>query len=288
MMTRLLREPLLHFLLIGAALFVLYDQLNPAESSEDSQQIVVSAGRIRQLAGIFAKTWQRPPTSAELQGLVDEFVLEEAWYRQAMEMGLDRDDTIVRRRLRQKLEFLTGDTISMAEPSEEDLQEYLTEHADQFREPGRWTFRQVYFSPERHGEDPERRIAEKLTAFRAGDTEDGDSSLLPETYDAVAPAAMDATFGSGFSDQLKTLESGSWQGPVRSGLGYHLVRIDRFAPGRLPTLAEIRPAVLREWSSEKRLSVRTDLNASLLKQYEVLVEWPQDDSGAADTVDETP
>lgn len=276
-MTRVLQEPLLHFLLIGVGLFVLYDQLNEDNVEESRpQQIVVSAGRIEQLVGIYTKTWQRPPGPAELKGLIDDFVLEEAYYRQAVEMGLDRDDTIVRRRLRQKLEFLTGDTAALIEPSEEQLQTCLTSHEEAFRESGVWTFDQVCFNPEKHGENPAEWVADQLDAFRSGEVSAGDSNLLPERFELASRRAIAGMFGTEFADQLAQLEAGTWQGPVRSGLGYHLVRIESFREGRLPELNEIRDVVLREWHNEQRLAVRREMNESLLEQYDVVVEWPED------------
>ncbi len=110
---RVLREPLVHFLLLGGVLFLIFGLTNQTGTTNSDQRIVVSAGRIEQLATVFGKTWQRPPTSKELKGLIDDFVLEEVYYRQAVAMGIDRDDTIIRRRLRQKLEFLTDDVSSL-------------------------------------------------------------------------------------------------------------------------------------------------------------------------------
>jgi len=294
-MKKLSREPLLHFLLIGVALFVVYDwvaddERNDFASGETGQQIVVSAGRIEQLANVFAKTWQRPPNKDELQGLIDDFVLEEVYYRQAVAMGIDRDDTIIRRRLRQKMEFLTDDTAALIEPTEEALATYLAEHEDTFRESGTYTFQQVYFDPEKHGDDPENHVAEQLTKLRSEEArpesrqiEFGDVSLLPTAFQEASRRAVDGTFGSGFSQELDKLEIGPWLGPVPSGLGFHLIRIDSVTKGRLPELSEIRPIVQREWSNERRLAVREETNKSLLQNYDVVIQWPEQ---TAETPDE--
>jgi len=294
-MKKLSTEPLLHFLLIGVALFLVYDwvaddERNDFASGESGKQIVISAGRIEQLANVFAKTWQRPPNRDELQALIDDFVLEEVYYRQAVAMGIDRDDTIIRRRLRQKMEFLTDDTAALIEPTEEQLAAYLAEHEDRFRESGTYTFLQVYFNPEQHGNDPEAYIAEQLTKLQSEDAktasgriEVGDVSLLPTAFQEAPPRAIDGTFGSGFSEQLDNLEIGQWQGPVTSGLGFHLIRIDSVTKGRLPELSEIRPIVQREWSNERRLAVREETNKSLLQNYDVVIQWPEQ---TAETRDE--
>ena len=274
-MKKLFKEPLVHFLLIGAGLFLFYSQVNDTKTSDRGQQIVVSAGRIEQLAGIFAKTWQRPPTREELQGLIDNFVLEEVYYRQAVEIGLDRDDTIIRRRMRQKLEFLTDDAASLVEPTEKELEKYIAENKESFHQSGTYTFQQAYFNPEKHGDDLEAYVAAQLAALRSGSKEIGDVSLLPTSFDEASPREVDGTFGTGFSSELDNLEVGNWQGPVRSGFGLHLVRIDSRTPGRLPELAEIRPIVEREWSNARRLALRKEVNAKLLEGYDVLIEWPE-------------
>jgi len=276
-MKKIFREPLLHFLLIGVGLFFVYRLVNHSDTAGDSdQRIVITAGRIEQLTTAFEKTWQRPATDEELKGLIDEFALEEVYYRQALAMGIDRDDTIIRRRLRQKMEFLTDDVASLVEPSDEELAAYLAEHEDTFRESPTYTFRQVYFDPEKHGDTPRARVAEKLVALRAGQTAVGNASLLPQSFDVATRQVVDGTFGGGFSLQLDELTIGDWQGPVRSGLGLHLIFLETRAEGRLPQLAEIRRVVQREWSNDKRIANHRRVNDRLLAEYEIVIEWPQE------------
>ncbi len=285
-MKKLLREPLLHFMIIGAGLFALHSLLgSPDEPAPASEEINVNPGRIQQLANVFTKTWQRPPTSKELQGLVDDFVLEEAYYRKAVAMGLDRDDTIIRRRLRQKLEFLTDDVVSMAEPTDEDLAAYLVEHAEEFRESPAYTFRQAYFNPERHGGDPAAYVAAQRKRADAGETIQGDPSLLPASFKQASRREVDGTFGTGFSRALDKLTLGDWQGPVRSGLGLHLIQLTDRQEGRLPTLKEVRSAVKREWEHDRRLENRRVFNERLLEEFTVTIDWPDDLTGSRE---ETP
>ncbi len=198
-MKKLFREPLLHFLLIGAALFVVYGLVNDGTSDDADTRVIVSAGRIGQLENIFTKTWQRPPTADELKGLVDDFVLEEIYYRQAVAMGIDRDDTVIRRRLRQKFEFLTDDIAAAATPSDEDLAAYLGANSDKFRRDTTYTFEQVYINADRPGVDLEAYMAEKLSALRAGKAVEGDSGLLPTFFDQTPSRVIDGNFGSDFS-----------------------------------------------------------------------------------------
>ncbi|ETX08579.1 peptidyl-prolyl cis-trans isomerase [Candidatus Entotheonella palauensis] len=271
-----LKEPLLHFLLIGAVLFLVFGLVSDENAGQTDHRLVVSTGRIKQLATIFARTWQRPPTRSELQGLVDDFILEEVYYRQAVAMGLDRDDTLIRRRLRQKLQFLIDDAAALAEPTDIDLTAYLTAHADRFRRDSTYTFRQVYISPNRHGEDLDGYVEQQLAALRAGGEVNGDPSTLPAFYERASSHAVDRSFGAGFSRQLDEQVLGKWQGPIPSGLGVHLIRIESRTEGTVPDLAEVRPEVAREWAITKRNESRRKMNERLLMDYEVIVEWPED------------
>ena len=276
-MKRILKEPLLHFFLIGVGLFVVYGLVNQSDATDSDNTIVVSSGRVEQLATVFGKTWQRPPSVEELKRLIDDFVLEEIYYRKAVAMGIDRDDTIIRRRLRQKLEFLTDDAAALAEPTEEELAEYLAANEDKFRQPPVYTFDQVYFNPEKHGDDPEAEIAQQLFLLRAGN-QVGDASLLPPAFEQMQRNTVDGTFGIGFSGKLDDMVVDQWQGPVRSGLGIHLIKLKSRTVGQLPELSQIRTLVQREWSNEKRIATRNRMNERFLKDYEVEIQWPEDGS----------
>jgi len=273
-MKKLLREPLLHFLIIGAAMFVVFGLVNDRISGDADNQVVVSAGRIQQLENIFTKTWQRPPSPEELKGLIDDFVLEEIYYRQAVAMGIDRDDTVIRRRLRQKFEFLTDDLATASVPTDEELAAYLAASPDAFKRDTTYTFDQVYINPDRPGAELEAYVAEKLSVLRAGKVAAGDSGLLPAFFEETSGRVVNGSFGSGFSDNLDLLPIGEWQGPIESGLGLHLIRLRDRVAGTLPKLAEIRPIVEREWANEKRLETRRIINEKLLNDYEVVIEWP--------------
>ena len=273
---KILREPLFHFLLLGGVLFLIFGITNQAGTVSSDQRVVVSVGRIEQLATVFGKTWQRPPTRKELKGLIDDFVLEEVYYRQAVAMGIDRDDTIIRRRLRQKLEFLTDDVSSLVEPTDEELAAYLADNQEKFRVSPSYTFRQVYVNPEKHGDNTEAYITEQLELLQSGQMPGGDATLLPESFDEDSRQAVDGSFGRGFSKELDKLTIGDWQGPIRSGFGVHLIRLAARTEGRLPELAKIRAVVQREWSNEKRIADRRKMNDRLLEDYEVIIEWPEE------------
>jgi len=272
---KILREPLVHFLLLGAVLFLIFGLTNQTGITGSDKRVVVSAGRVEQLATVFGKIWQRPPTSEELKGLIDDFVLEEIYYRQAVAMGIDRDDTIIRRRLRQKLEFLTDDVSTFVEPTDEELAAYLADNQEKFRSSTTYTFQQFYFNPEKHGDNTESFVAEQLKLLQSGKMPRGDVSLLPEFFDQDSRQTVDGTFGAGFSSKLDRLTIGDWQGPVRSGFGIHLIRLAGRTESRRPELAKIRSIVQREFSNEKRIAARRKMNERLLEEYEVTIEWPE-------------
>jgi hypothetical protein len=278
MIGRLLREPLLHFLLIGVGLFLLYGALNGGRS-QAPREIVISKARVDALAENFASVWMRPPTATELKGLVDDYIAEEIYYREAIAMGLDQDDTVIRRRLRQKLEFISEGAAEATEPSEAELQAYLDQHADKFALPARLTFQQVYLSSDRRGKNV-RADAEKLLAeLRAGrgpadPREAGDPTLLPPEMAAASPQDIANTFGEEFAAQIEEAPVGQWSGPIESGFGLHVVKVDERTAGKTPTLAEIRPIVLREWQSEERRRQNQVLLDALKSKYEVRIEGP--------------
>src|SRR4030095_7403948 len=213
-MRRLLREPLLHFLIIGAALFGLHGWLNQGLLHTPSE-IVVSRGQIRSLEAQFERVWQRPTTAQELQGLIDSWVREEIFYREGLLQGLDRDDPVVRRRIAQKVEFIVDGAVPAA-PTAAELQSWLDAHADKYAIEASYSLRQVYFDPARHGDSLDQTIAAARAALEQGATDVGDATRLPATLNTTA-GEIGRIFGSDFAAALRTLPTGGWQGPVRSG-----------------------------------------------------------------------
>ncbi len=281
-MKRILREPLLHFVVLGMMVFA-YDAFLRERTGEVSGgEIVVSEGRIEYLAALFVKTWQRPPTAEELRSLVDDYVLEEALYREGLELGVDRDDAIIRRRVRQKMEFVVDDIVELAEPTEAELEAWLAEHAQSYARPARFTFRQVYLNADRRGialrSDGERLLMELRSA--ANDTNPrklGDGSLLTYENADVAADMVASSFGQAFADHLAVLPTGEWSGPIESTYGLHLVFVDASTEERLPALAEVRAADARDWSDAQRQDASKSFYEEVLARYRVTVEWPQTD-----------
>ena len=278
-MKTFVREPLVHFLLMGAVLFIAYGLVSKPGSDDRLGKITVTQGQIENLVSGFAKAWQRPPTSEELAGLVRDLVREEVYCREAMALGLDKDDTVIRRRLRQKMEFISDDIAAMPEPTEADLNAYLQAHTDRFRAEQTFTFSQVYLDPEKHGENLARDISALLERLnRAGGQAEvsalGDSFLMERNFTAALASEVAKQFGEKFAAKLGELSSGKWEGPVESGYGAHLVFVSERTEGRVPELAEVRDDVRREWANAQRLELNEKFYQELLKRYSVTIESP--------------
>ena len=276
-MKKILNEPLLHFLLLGAILFVVYSMMQTPGRNDEPGEIVVTQGQIDHLAAGFARTWQRPPSTEELAVMVRERVREEVYYREAMAMGLDKDDTVIRRRLRQKMEFISDDIAARSEPTDEELNTYLQTHADMFRLEPQFSFNQVYLNPEEHGNNLDRDSAQLLIQLNQSDNETdlaslGDPLMLHQQYDEMPASEVAKLFGEQFAAKMSELVPGQWQGPVESGYGVHLVLVSERSEGWLPALAEVRDSVRREWDNARRLEANEKFYQELLKRYTVTIE----------------
>ena len=279
MMKKLLREPLVHFLLLGTAIFVIYGLVTRHSSSKPGE-IVVTQGKVENLITGFTRTWQRPPTEEELQGLIRDYVREEVAYREALAMGLDQDDTIIRRRLRQKWEFLSDNLATQVQPTDAELQGFLQAHPDKFKTETTFTFRHVYLNPQIHGANLARDATRLLAQLQHADSADikaiGEPFILEHHFENIPLSEIKTTFGEQFASGLATLKTGQWQGPVQSGFGSHLVFVSERTEVHLPALAEIRTEVQREWANEKRFESEEKLYNALLKQYTVRIEPPEE------------
>jgi hypothetical protein len=273
---KFLKEPFLHFIVLGCLIFALYSAFGP--NDEDGalvkEEINVSVGKVEQLSAIFLKTWQRPPTRDELQGLIDDYILEEAYTRMAAEMGLDKDDTVIRRRLRQKMEFLTADVAALSDPSDEELAAYLAANPEDFREDPRFDFQQIYFNLKKLGDTAKDVLGGTLAKLRAGEAIEGHPTLLPNASVDTPLRDIARNFGNDFAEQIPALPSGEWQGPLRSSFGAHFVLIDKIIPGRLPELDQVRQAVSREWANERKQTMTAKFNQELLDRYRIEIQWP--------------
>lgn len=270
---RLVREPLVHFLAAGALLFALYS-VTGENGDAPGDEITVNATRIEALAAGFERTWARPPTRAELEELIDEYVVEEIYYREALAAGLDRDDTVIRRRLRQKMEFLADP--GPAEASDAELEAHLARHPERFAGPGRTDFRHVFIAADGDAAAG-RRAARLLAQLQAGPSaaslaDLGDATLLPSAMEGATDRDIESVFGGEVLAAIAGAPPGAWQGPVRSGYGWHLIQVTARVAGTAPPLALVRSQVLADWQeAQRRAAVAANL-AELRRGYRITVD----------------
>ena len=285
-MRRLLREPLIHFLLIGAVLFGLYSVTQSGRpATAPSKEIRLSLDEIAQLTLLYQSQWRRPPTPQELERMVENKVQQEILYREALAMGLDRDDEIVKRRMAQKMQFLAEDVAAAREPTSAELKAWYEKNSASFAQPPRLSFRHLYFSPDRRGARA-RDDAAKALAELAGQPEDAkiasalaDPFMFQEYYRDRAPDYLAKEFGPQFALAVAKLPPGSWQGPIESGFGWHLVFVDTAIPGRVPAFEEVEPDVRTAWLGEQKALAWEKAYQGMRANYTVLLPGPPE--GAA-------
>lgn len=278
MFRKLVREPLFHFLLLGAVIFVVYGLRN-RNRVEKPAEIVVTQGAIENLVTGFTRTWQHAPTEQELQGLLRDYVRQEAAYREAVALGLDRDDMVVRRRLQQKLEFLSNELTEGAEPSDADLEDFMLAHVETFKTEPRFSFRQIYFNPQvrggnAHGDAASIRDDLRRAGGNGNTVNLGDPFLLEQNFGDLSFSDVKKTFGERFASTLSSLRLAEWQGPIDSGYGTHLVFLLQRSEGRIPSLGEVREQVRREWLDAKRREVTDKFYGALLSRFTIRTESP--------------
>ncbi len=276
---RWLREPLLHFLILGALLFLLFHFVKGGSGTKQNE-IVITSGTVRTISEGFERVWKRPPTQKELDSLIQDYIKEEIYYREALANGLDRDDTIIRRRLRQKMEFLADGMGYIKEPTEKDLQSYLQKHPEKFRVESRYTFSQAYLNPEDHQKSMQQDAAQLLSKLNnAGNSVDssqyGDRFMLGYYFSNQSESNVARTFGDQFAKRLSELETGKWVGPIESGYGQHLILISNRTVGRTPPLSEVHKQVQSEWMTDEAKQTSEKFYESLRSRYTIKIEQPQ-------------
>jgi hypothetical protein len=272
------REPLAQFLLIGVCIYGAYAIFGAPDEDADERTIVVDANRIKGFIAAWERRWNRPPTSQELDGIVQQFVREDILYREAVAMGLDVDDPITRRRMAQKLEFLTKDIARLKEPQEGELERYFEENAELYRNPDLITFSHVYLDPDKRGAATLDDAAELLVELEgAGEPEpgslrSGDRFMLQSYYPEKSGIDIRRQFGTGFSESVMRLEPGKWHGPVLSGYGTHLVYVHALAVAPPPVFADVRDHVLENWQIAQQDEFNAQYFESLKSRYEIVIE----------------
>ncbi len=277
----LLREPLLHFLLLGAGLFLLYGQLNEGEKQIPSR-ITITQTDLDRLAETWLRRTGRFPSEQEKQAQLQAYIREQVLYREARQLGLDQNDIIVRRRLAQKMEFLFKDLIFIGEPDEATLQAFMQDNAEQFTRPASLSFSQVRVDPGRHAGQARQHAGKLLERLRSGPLKTplaqlGDPLMLPAKQVQLSEQQIAALFGEAFARDLMTLPVGQWQGPVESAYGLHLVRIDEHRKAVMPALASIKDRVEREWRATEQRKANAAFYQGLRQRYDVVLDIKADD-----------
>lgn len=282
-MTRLFREPLFQFLIIGAAIYGAYALFAAPEDDYRDNVILVDSLRIDGMISEWERRWQRPPTRQEIEGLIQQYIKEDVLYRQAVAMGLNEDDPITRRRMAQKLEFLTSDLARLQQPAEGELETFFEDNSAAYRDPDLISFSHTFIDPDARGNATLDEAAELLELLKARgepaqeDLQLGDRFMLQNYFAAATELDIRRQLGSGFSEQVMKLEPGRWHGPVLSGYGVHLVYVYELQVAPPPEFEVVRERVLEDWLAMKREEFNQQFLESLKERYEIIVdELPAD------------
>lgn len=271
---RWLHEPLLHFLVAGFALFMAYGGLHGSSANKDPQRIEITTDDIRRIEISWLARWQRPPSDQQLKGMIDEYVKEEILYREALKLGLDKDDTIIRRRLAQKMDFLAEDVASLREPAPGVLEAWYGKNREHYAPPPLVTFHHLFFASDKWGMDAQAHAQKALVGLTNENGGEGDAFMFQNAYAEQSQDQVARVFGSKFATRLFQLATGRWVGPVESGYGWHLVWIGTLARPPAPPFETVAQQVRSDWLSEQRTEAKRSNFAALKARYEVVVMMP--------------
>lgn len=292
--TRMIREPLLQFLLIGTGIYAMYFLYGEPPLEEQDRTIVITKDYVNSLTQSFAKRWNRPPTAEELQGLIGEYIRESLLYREALAMGLDKEDHIIRRRLAQKLEFLTNDLVKLTPPDDTILQQHLDDNLEKFRDSDLLTFTQIYIDPDKRG-DSALAYAETLLGQLqiAGQPTDktlemGDRFMLQSVFNNAPYREIQRQMGQEFTDSAMQLKPGQWHGPVLSGYGIHLVYVSDHISAAEPQLDDVRDKVLTEYLHAQTQKFNAEYLNALRTRYTIISEVPLEGVHEIEAAETTP
>ena len=272
--TRIVREPIFLFFILGSLLFLFYSAASSYYNKKNNE-IVISAMQVALLKDSFEKTWKRAVNETELQALIENHIKDEVFYREAVSMGLDKSDLAIKRRLRQVMELVLDDYSSVY-PSENQLRKYLSEHPGKFRQDSRISFRHQYFSMDQK-QVAENQLSRLKKGFSSDENYTNKLSLMPEIFENEPHAEVMKLFGDNFSSQVFKLEKGAWQGPLASAYGWHLVKVSDQSPGVVPPLNDIWDEVEREWTLDKKRELKEKQFQKMRGRYNITVEKLEDD-----------
>lgn len=277
---KLLREPLLHFFLIGAAIYAAYGISGAPVEEEGAGErvIVVDQAKVDGFVAAWQARWSRPPTEQELDGLIKRYIRENIYYREAVAMGLDKDDPITRRRMAQKLEFLTKDLAAMKQPAEGELERFFEDNRDDYKAPDLVSFTHVFIDPDKRGDatlDDANALLAELTAIGPPDAataDKGDRFLLRNEFIQQSELEVRKSLGSGFTASVMQLEPGQWHGPVLSGYGTHLVYVSALESAPDSSFEAVKDRVLQDWQASQQEAIEAEFYEQLKSRYEIVIE----------------
>jgi peptidyl-prolyl cis-trans isomerase C len=287
LLIRWLREPLAQFLIIGLVLFCANRAFNPGGGQAQSYQIALTTDDLRQLQTTFTAQWQRTPSPEEMRGLVEQKIRDEILYRQALQLGLDRDDVIIKRRLAQKMQFLAEDVGATHQPTTAELKAWYVKNSARFALPSRFSFRHLYFSPDLRGARAHDDAAKALTRIKERPEESkaavvlADRFMFQDYYADRTPEELEKAFGARFASELPKLKPGSWQGPVESGYGWHLVFVDSVILGRVPVFEEVDSDVKTAWLADQKQQAWQKAYEDMRSKYTILLPGPAEPQSAS-------
>lgn len=268
-MNSFLREPLVHFLLLGSFIFGCY-QLVPTSNANTT--VVVNQQRIKNIVNTFQTTWYRQPTDDELNSLINQYIVEELYYREALILGLDQDDAVIRRRLQQKVEFISKDLSSIIDATTTELEQYLAENIEKYRDEPRYSFTQIYLDPTKHQKP--YQLAQQWLRDIDKIIPDGDSTMLPSMIKAKSLRNISNSFGDDFAAYVANAKPDLWLGPVVSSFGLHLLYVTEIQKSPMPSLDMVRDKVIRDWGFKQENKIKNMMDDKLMEKYNIIVEHP--------------
>jgi len=277
-MKKILKEPFFHFILIGIALFFLYGMVNDKTDSKNT--IIINDFDVSSIISKWEMQWKRPPTEIELQNLINLNIKQEIFYQEALKMNLDHNDVIIKRRLSQKMQFLSNDIAAMVEPKDENLKEYYKEHVDKYLTPPTYSVYQITFSPDKR-KDNYKDALETLEQFPNATFDEmknwGDTLPFNYYFENVNANELGLQLGSKFPEGLKDQKSNKWVGPIPSGFGYHLVYITDKTEPQLPPYESIKKSILRDYEYDNQKEINEAIYQELKKKYQIEIDINSED-----------
>ena len=268
---RLLKEPLLHFLIAGGLLFAGYSWIHRGEKREDPRRIEITSNQVQQIELDWRARWQRRPTQAELQAGIADQLKQEILYREALELGLDKNDTIVKRRMAQKMDFLAEEVASLRDPEPGEIEAWFEKNRAQYVPPPLASFHHLFFSSDKRGQNAEGDARRAMAGIGGKDASSADEFMFQARYNEQTQDQVARVFGSKFAEQLFQLKADGWRGPIESGFGWHLVWVDALVPGEAPTFEAVAQQVKSDWLAEQRAELKRITFQALKARYEIVI-----------------